>query len=120
MDEVETHLQTLEAAMGKQLGDPGDPLLVSVRSGAKFSMPGMMDTVLNLGPERRVGRRAWPSSPAATAVRLGRLPPVHPDVRQDRDGRARPRRSRRRSTGRRSARARARRTPTSTPTTSRR
>lgn len=39
----------LEAAMGKSVGDPGDPLLVSVRSGAKFSMPGMMDTVLNLG-----------------------------------------------------------------------
>ena len=35
--------------MGKRLGDPADPLLVSVRSGAKFSMPGMMDTVLNLG-----------------------------------------------------------------------
>ena len=35
--------------MGKRLGDPDDPLLVSVRSGAKFSMPGMMDTVLNLG-----------------------------------------------------------------------
>jgi pyruvate,orthophosphate dikinase len=39
----------LEKQMGKRLGDPGDPLLVSVRSGAKFSMPGMMDTVLNLG-----------------------------------------------------------------------
>ncbi len=47
--EVEEHLQTLEGAMGKRLGDPDDPLLVSVRSGAKFSMPGMMDTVLNLG-----------------------------------------------------------------------
>ena len=35
--------------MGRRLGDPVDPLLVSVRSGAKFSMPGMMDTVLNLG-----------------------------------------------------------------------
>ena len=35
--------------MGKVIGDPTDPLLVSVRSGAKFSMPGMMDTVLNLG-----------------------------------------------------------------------
>jgi pyruvate,orthophosphate dikinase len=35
--------------MGKKLGDAGDPLLVSVRSGAKFSMPGMMDTILNLG-----------------------------------------------------------------------
>ena len=42
-------LERLEGAMGKRLGDPGDPLLVSVRSGAKFSMPGMMDTVLNLG-----------------------------------------------------------------------
>src|ERR1700691_2515603 len=39
----------LEAAMGKVIGDADDPLLVSVRSGAKFSMPGMMDTVLNLG-----------------------------------------------------------------------
>ncbi len=39
----------LEKEMGKHLGDPVDPLLVSVRSGAKFSMPGMMDTVLNLG-----------------------------------------------------------------------
>ena len=49
MEEVEDHLVTLEAAMDKRLGDPSDPLLVSVRSGAKFSMPGMMDTVLNLG-----------------------------------------------------------------------
>jgi pyruvate,orthophosphate dikinase len=47
--ETEEHLVTLEGAMGKRLGDPDDPLLVSVRSGAKFSMPGMMDTVLNLG-----------------------------------------------------------------------
>src|SRR5580704_2243350 len=39
----------LEKAMGKAIGDAADPLLVSVRSGAKFSMPGMMDTVLNLG-----------------------------------------------------------------------
>ncbi len=39
----------LETAMGKSIGDADDPLLVSVRSGAKFSMPGMMDTVLNLG-----------------------------------------------------------------------
>jgi pyruvate, orthophosphate dikinase len=47
--EAGEHLGRLEQAMGKALGDPGDPLLVSVRSGAKFSMPGMMDTVLNLG-----------------------------------------------------------------------
>ncbi|HXY91462.1 MAG TPA: PEP/pyruvate-binding domain-containing protein, partial [Acidimicrobiia bacterium] len=49
MGEVAEALATLEAKMGKRLGDPDDPLLVSVRSGAAFSMPGMMDTVLNLG-----------------------------------------------------------------------
>jgi len=49
IDEVEEHLVRLERTMGKTLGDPTDPLLVSIRSGAKFSMPGMMDTVLNLG-----------------------------------------------------------------------
>src|SRR6202030_2828209 len=43
------HLEQLESAIGRRLGDPADPLLVSVRSGAKFSMPGMMDTVLNIG-----------------------------------------------------------------------
>src|SRR4051812_6843430 len=47
--EVGEHLATLEQAMGKKLGQADDPLLVSVRSGAKFSMPGMMDTVLNIG-----------------------------------------------------------------------
>src|SRR5215216_1022035 len=49
MDEVAAALAALEAKMGKRLGDASDPLLVSVRSGAAFSMPGMMDTVLNLG-----------------------------------------------------------------------
>ncbi|MBD0292827.1 MAG: pyruvate, phosphate dikinase [Jiangellaceae bacterium] len=48
-EEVSKHLAALEERMGKRLGDPKDPLLVSVRSGAKFSMPGMMDTVLNVG-----------------------------------------------------------------------
>src|ERR1700754_4904787 len=47
--EVDEHLAALEGAMGRRLGDPADPLLVSVRSGAKFSMPGMMETVLNVG-----------------------------------------------------------------------
>ncbi len=47
--EIDKHVRGLEKLMGKNLGDPSDPLLVSVRSGAKFSMPGMMDTVLNLG-----------------------------------------------------------------------
>jgi pyruvate, orthophosphate dikinase len=48
-DEVSRHLDGLEEAMGRRLGDHADPLLVSVRSGAKFSMPGMMETVLNIG-----------------------------------------------------------------------
>jgi pyruvate,orthophosphate dikinase len=49
MDEVAAAREKLEQKMGKQLGAASDPLLVSVRSGAPFSMPGMMDTVLNLG-----------------------------------------------------------------------
>ncbi|HYB31026.1 MAG TPA: pyruvate, phosphate dikinase [Solirubrobacteraceae bacterium] len=48
-EQVESALARLETLAGKRLGDPGDPLLVSVRSGARVSMPGMMDTVLNLG-----------------------------------------------------------------------
>jgi pyruvate, orthophosphate dikinase len=48
-EEIVAHLDQLETAIGRKLGDPADPLLVSVRSGAKFSMPGMMDTVLNIG-----------------------------------------------------------------------
>lgn len=48
-NEVSQHLEKLERDMGKKLGDATDPLLVSVRSGAKFSMPGMMETVLNIG-----------------------------------------------------------------------
>ena len=47
--QLKTQLKKLEREMGKKLGDPKDPLLVSVRSGAAVSMPGMMDTVLNLG-----------------------------------------------------------------------
>ena len=49
MDEIKTALAAVEQKTGKKLGDAENPLLVSVRSGAKFSMPGMMDTVLNLG-----------------------------------------------------------------------
>ena len=49
LDEIDVYRKDLEERMGKKLGDKEDPLLVSVRSGAPFSMPGMMDTVLNLG-----------------------------------------------------------------------
>src|SRR3954452_14043833 len=48
-EQVAEALKKLEETAGKKLGDPDDPLLVSVRSGARESMPGMMDTVLNLG-----------------------------------------------------------------------
>jgi pyruvate,orthophosphate dikinase len=48
-DEVADHIARLEARTGKRFGDTGDPLLVSVRSGAAVSMPGMMDSILNLG-----------------------------------------------------------------------
>src|SRR5580704_2100576 len=49
MDEVKGHMARVEKASGKKFGDPKNPLLVAVRSGAKVSMPGMMDTVLNIG-----------------------------------------------------------------------
>ena len=48
-DTVHRHLESLESTLGKRFGDANDPLLVSVRSGARESMPGMMDTILNLG-----------------------------------------------------------------------
>ena len=48
-DEIAAHLERIEQATGKRFGDAQDPLLVSVRSGAAISMPGMMDTILNLG-----------------------------------------------------------------------
>src|SRR5881397_1449302 len=48
-EEVERHLKQLEQATGKKFGSPENPLLVSVRSGAAVSMPGMMETILNLG-----------------------------------------------------------------------
>ena len=70
-DQVSEHLTALEKAMGKTLGDPSDPLLVSVRSGAAASMPGMMETVLNVGlndesvhgltEQSGSGRFAWDS-----------------------------------------------------------
>ena len=48
-EEVDVHLADLESSTGRRLGDPDKPLLVSVRSGARFSMPGMMETILNVG-----------------------------------------------------------------------
>ena len=80
-EEVTEHLAALEEAMGKKLGDADDPLLVSVRSGAKFSMPGMMETVLNVGlNDTSVGGLAARSESERFAH--GLLPPAAPDVRR--------------------------------------
>src|SRR2546430_807125 len=64
-DQVEKSLAVVEKATGKRLGDPKNPLLVSVRSGAAMSMPGMMDTVLNLGlgDETRAGLEKLTKNP---------------------------------------------------------
>ena len=62
--QVEAALKKVERAMGAKFGDPRNPLLVSVRSGARASMPGMMDTILNLGSERRAWPRARSRRPA--------------------------------------------------------
>ena len=96
-DDVLAAVSGVEQETGKGFGDPANPLLVSVRSGAKFSMPGMMDTVLNLGLNERDARRAGRAD-RQRALRVGRLPALHPDVRAHRDGRRR-----------RAVRARARR-----------
>ncbi|HNP71850.1 MAG TPA: pyruvate, phosphate dikinase [Kouleothrix sp.] len=72
-EQVLEALKDIEAKTGKKFGDPSNPLLVSVRSGAKFSMPGMMDTVLNLGlnPETLAGLAKLTDNPrfAADAYR---------------------------------------------------
>ena len=66
--------------MGRRLGEPADPLLVSVRSGAKFSMPGMMDTVLNLGLND-TSVEGLAEADERRALRLRRVPSLHRDVR---------------------------------------
>ncbi len=68
---------------GAKLGSPTDPLLVSVRSGAKFSMPGMMDTILNLGLNDVTVEGAQ-GADGERPLRVRQLPPLHPDVRQRR------------------------------------
>ncbi len=78
-EDVLAALADVEKDMGKKLGDAANPLLVSVRSGAKFSMPGMMDTVLNLGlnDEHPPGHRRRHRQ---RALRLRRLSPLPDDV----------------------------------------
>jgi pyruvate,orthophosphate dikinase len=67
--EVRAHMAHVEAVVGRRFGDPADPLLVSVRSGAPVSMPGMMDTILNLGlDDATVGGLGAASGDAAFAA----------------------------------------------------
>ena len=82
MGQVYEALAKIEAINDKKFGDPQKPLLVSVRSGARASMPGMMDTILNLG--RRPHRRQPHRQVRALCLRL--LPPVHSDVLRRGDG----------------------------------
>ncbi len=87
-DEIATQVAKLEKAMGRALGDAADPLLVSVRSGAKFSMPGMMDTVLNLGLNDS-SVKGLGSCHRQRTVRLRQLSTVHRHVRPHRAWRRR-------------------------------
>ena len=81
--EVQRHVEALEEKSGKRFGDPHDLLLVSVRSGAAISMPGMMDTHPQPRPERP-GGRGDRRGDRERALRLRLLPPAHPDVRRGR------------------------------------
>ena len=67
--QVTMALRRLEDQVGRRLGDRHDPLLVSVRSGAKFSMPGMMETVLNVGLNDCFGAAGWPRRRATSGSR---------------------------------------------------
>ena len=69
MEQIREGIDKMEGITGKKFGDRENPLLVSVRSGARASMPGMMDTILNLG-----GKERQPE------MGMGLLPQVYPDV----------------------------------------
>src|SRR5437764_11755964 len=87
--EIEEHLAALEERTGKRFGDADDPLLVSVRSGAAVSMPGMMDTILNLGLNdeavRGLARRT--GNPRFAYDSYRRLIQMHGEVVDGIDGR---------------------------------
>ena len=75
-------LAKIERSVGKRFGDAGNPLLVSVRSGARASMPGMMDTILNLGLNDATVEGL--AARAGRALRVRLLPPLRRDVRRRR------------------------------------
>ena len=85
LETIHEYREDLEQRIGKKIGDAEDPLLVSVRSGAPMSMPGMMDTVLNLGLNDAVHQRP-DQADREPAFRLGLVSPFHPDVLQRRHG----------------------------------
>ena len=86
-EQILEYLDKLEKITGKTLGDPEKPLLVSVRSGARASMPGMMDTILNLGMNDEIVRGRCQAD-EQSAFRTRFLPPLHPDVLRRRNGAA--------------------------------
>ena len=81
-EEIREHMTRLEATVGRRFGDPADPLLVSVRSGAPRSMPGMMDTILNLGLNRttEAGLAAASRDPAFARDCHDRFHKIYRDV----------------------------------------
>ena len=79
------YITKMEGITGKKFGDLENPLLVSVRSGARASMPGMMDTILNLGLNEDVVDVLAKKS-GNPPLGLGLLPPLHPDVLRRGDG----------------------------------
>ena len=85
--QMEAGIASLEQQTGKKFGDLKNPLLVSVRSGARDSMPGMMDTILNLGLNDQTVE-ALAAEDRQPALRVGLLPPLRPDVRRRRPRRA--------------------------------
>ena len=107
-EEISEHLAALEATMGRRLGQVDDPLLVSVRSGAKFSMPGHDGDRPQHRAQRRVGRGAGPAE-RRRALRAGLLPAAAADVRRHRPPHRR--RALRRGAGRGEAGARHRERP---------
>ena len=81
-DELRAHMRRIEEVVGRRFGDPTDPLLVSVRSGAPISMPGMMDTILNLGlnDATTAGLAASSGDPAFAAACRTRLDTMYREI----------------------------------------